>query len=160
MSVICMCLMSDAKTLYLALHVMENRIAELLPTHPEKTNFFSWLLKVTDYLLFTEGLSEKLCSYVSTLLLSSHTSHTKASAIPILVTILTPTLSASSGLTYAENHPAQYSWCINSIKKSGWRKPSIWAQSQSTRNSFVEEEQIFNEAHRQLSVQIPVESAL
>lgn len=64
-----MCLMSDAKTLYLALHVMENRIAELLPTHPEKTNFFSWLLKVTDYLLFTEGLSEKLCSYVSTLLL-------------------------------------------------------------------------------------------
>lgn len=86
--------MPNMKTIYLGLYVMGNSIAGLLPTVTEKINYFSWLLEVTDYPLFVEGFSQKLCSYVSTLLFSSYTIMPNLQSFQILTTAATPALSA------------------------------------------------------------------
>lgn len=90
----CISLMPNIKTIYLGLHVMENRIVDLLPTVTEKINYFLWLLEVTDYPLFVEGLSQKLCSYASTWFFSSYTIIPKLQSFQIVATATNPVLSA------------------------------------------------------------------
>lgn len=69
------------KTIYLGLHVMENRTADLLPSVTEKIHYFSWLLEGANYPLFLKGF-HKNCAPMSPLCFFFRLcNHTKASVI-------------------------------------------------------------------------------